>query len=90
MSGHFLKMHDKQTTRLELNLPEPRIWDAKRLAEFLGVSVHWVFKRTQSSAEDPIPRVPGIGRLKFDTENPRFQNWMRRQLGLVDLEGEYE
>lgn len=90
MSSPLLRMPNKQTSRLELNLPEPRIWDAERLAEFLGVSVHWVFKRTQSKAADPIPRVPGIGRLKFDTQNPRFQNWMRRQLGLVDLEGEYE
>jgi hypothetical protein len=73
-----------------LNLPEPRIWDAERLAEFLGVSVHWVFKRTQRKAADPIPRVSGIGRLKFDTANPRFQDWMRRQLGLIDLEGDNE
>jgi hypothetical protein len=90
MSTPFLRMPDKETSKPKLNLPEPRIWDAKRLAEFLGISVHWVFKRTQSSAEDPIPRIPGIGRLKFDTQNPRFQDWMRRQLGLIDLEGEDE
>lgn len=72
----------------DLNLPPPRIWNPKHLADFLGLTVSWVYKRTQNNAEDPIPRVPGIGRLKFDTENPRFQEWMRRQLGLVDLEGE--
>ena len=64
-----------------LDLPAPRIWTPKHLAEFLGVSVHWVYKRTEAAAEDPIPRVAGVGRLRFDTHSPRFQTWMRRQLG---------
>lgn len=67
-----------------LDLPAPRIWQPKHLAEFLGVSVHWVYKRTETSAEDPIPRVAGVGRLRFDTHSPKFQDWMRRQLGYVD------
>lgn len=72
-----------------LHLPAPRIWKPKHLAEFLGVSVHWVYKRTETSAEDPIPRVVGVGRLRFDTLAPSFQIWMRRQLGDVDtVEGD--
>jgi hypothetical protein len=48
------------------------------------VSVHWVYKRTEASASDPIPRIPGVGRLSFDTQSPLFQEWMRRQLGYID------
>ena len=65
----------------ELSLPGPRIWTPKQLAELLQVSVSWVYKRTESSAEDPIPRVAGVGRLRFDTHSPKFQSWMRRQIG---------
>jgi hypothetical protein len=69
-----------------LNLPEPRVWTPQHLAEFLGVSVSWVYKRTQEKAEDPIPRVPGVGVLRFDTQSLHFQNWMQRQLGYIDIE----
>ena len=86
MATNVLRMHNQASAKTLLNLPAPRIWDGKRLAEFLGVSLSWVYKRTGEDAEDPIPRIPGIGRLKFDTENPKFQNWMRRQLGYVDIE----
>ena len=68
-----------------LDLPAPRIWTPKNLANFLGLSIHWVYKRTETSAEDPIPRVAGVGHLRFDTHSPTFQAWMRRQLGYVDL-----
>jgi hypothetical protein len=71
-----------------LNLPPPRVWAPKHLAGFLGVSVSWVYKRTMEKADDPIPRVSGVGLLRFDTSSPRFQEWMRRQLGCgyVDIE----
>jgi hypothetical protein len=82
---NILKMPN-QNTKPGLNLPEPRVWSPKHLADFLGVSIHWVYKRTMEDAEDAIPRVPGIGRLRFDTNSPRFQDWMRRQLGYVDIE----
>lgn len=62
-----------------LNLPAPRIWTPKHLADFLGVSVSWVYQRTMRAAEDPIPRVAGVGRLRFDTQAPAFQAWLRRQ-----------
>jgi hypothetical protein len=71
-----------EETASVLNLPAPRIWKPKHLAEFLGVSIHWIYKRTETSAEDPIPRIPGVGRLSFDTHSPAFQRWMGRQLGL--------
>ncbi len=83
---NVFKMPTKARAKPVLNLPAPRIWSQKQLADFLGVSLSWIYKRTSPNAEDPIPRIPGIGRLKFDTENPRFQDWMRRQLGYVDIE----
>jgi hypothetical protein len=77
---------DNQSVKTALNLPEPRIWSRKYLADFLGVSASWVYQRTMKNAEDPIPRIVGIGRLKFDTASPQFQDWMRRQLGYIDRE----
>ena len=62
-----------------LELPGPRIWTLKHLADFLGVSASWVYQRTTASADDPIPRVAGVGRLRFDTQSPAFQAWLRRQ-----------
>ena len=73
-------------SRPALELPGPRIWQPADLARFLGVSRSWIYKRTEASAEDPIPRVRGVGRLRFDTQSLNFLEWMRRQLGDVDME----
>lgn len=67
-----------------LDLPGPRVWRVDDLANFLRVSKSWIYQRTTASAEDPIPRIPGVGRLSFDTHDPRFVEWMRRQLGHID------
>jgi hypothetical protein len=75
---------------LPLNLPAPRIWTPKHLGEFLSVSASWIYKRTERNAEDPIPRIPGCGRLRFDTNSIAFQDWMRRQLGYIDEDGRSE
>jgi hypothetical protein len=87
MAGNVVQFRHQQDKQIfNLNLPAPRIWTPQHLAEFLGVSTSWVLKRTQAKAKDPIPRIVGVGRLRFDTESPRFQDWMRRQLGYVDIE----
>ena len=78
-----IQTNDASAHPKPLDLPAPRVWKPKHLADFLGVSVHWVYKRTQSNVEDPVPRIPGVGRLSFDTHSPAFQAWMRRQLGYV-------
>jgi hypothetical protein len=83
---NIVRMPGAQSRKPALNLPEPRIWAPKHLADFLGVSVSWVYKRTQEDAEVGIPHIPGVGRLRFDTWHPEFQDWMRRQLGYVDIE----
>jgi hypothetical protein len=82
---NILKMPN-QSAKPGLNLPEPRVWTPQHLATFLGVSIHWVYKRCQAKAEDPIPRIAGVGRLRFDTASQLFEDWMRRQLGSVDSE----
>jgi len=71
---------------LALGLPGPRIWRPDDLARFLGVSRSWVYRRTEQNAEDPIPRIRGVGRLRFDTQSGDFQQWMRRQLDSVDTD----
>ena len=68
-----------------VGLPPPRVWKPKDLADFLGVSISWVYKRTEAKADDPIPRIPGVGQLRFDTHSPAFQAWIERQLGCVDI-----
>lgn len=85
-NNNILKMPGAQSVKPALNLPAPRVWAPKDLAAFLGVSIHWVYKRCETSAEDPIPRITGVGRLRFDTASLLFQDWMRRQLGYVDTE----
>lgn len=73
-----------------LNLPGPRIWLPEDLAKYLRVSVSWVSKRLEKKAKDPIPRIPGVSHVRFDSESPAFQDWMRRQLGIVDSEASDE
>lgn len=87
-SNNVLKMPSSQSAKPALNLHGPRIWTPQHLAEFLGVSTSWIYKRTMEGAENSIPRIQGIGRLRFDTESPMFQSWMRKQLGCgyVDVE----
>lgn len=89
-TNNVVRMPGSQSTKPALNLPGPRVWGPQHLAEFLGLSVHWVYKRCETKAENPIPRIPNIGRLRFDTQSPLFQNWCWRQLGLVDIEGSDE
>jgi hypothetical protein len=69
-----------------LDLPAPRIWKLDDLTGFLRVSKSWVYKRTEPRCEDPIPRIAGCGRLRFDTWNPEFQSWMARHLGREEQE----
>jgi hypothetical protein len=65
-----------------------RIWKPSDLAEFLRVSVGWVYSRTGPSAPDPIPRCKGIRRIRFDTASKEFQGWLARNLGIdVDSNG---
>jgi hypothetical protein len=61
-------------------LPSPRIWTPKNLADFCGFSVHWVYKKTQSDCSDPVPRCKGMRQIRFDTKDPKFQEWLARQL----------
>ena len=86
MSRNVVRFQQSKGAKPALNLPDPRVWKPQDLSAFLGVSVHWVYKRCERKADDPIPRIPGIGRLRFDTHHPDFQDWMRRQLGYVDME----
>ena len=63
-----------------LDLPPPRIWKLSHLAAFLGVSKSYLYKKSMSSSDNPIPRIAGYGRLAFDTQSPLFQAWLRSYL----------
>lgn len=60
----------------KLELPPPRIWEPKHLAEFFGLSIHWVDKLMKS--DDPPPRCSGVGRRRFDTHSRAFREWLVR------------
>lgn len=66
--------------QMSITLPSPRIWKPKDLADFLGFSVHWVYKQTKAGADDPPPRCKGLSRIRFDSGDPLFQAWLSRQL----------
>ena len=85
MATNVVRFQQPTQSKPSLDLPAPRVWGPQDLARFLGVSVHWVYKRCEAKAEDPIPRIPGVGRLKFDTHHPAFHAWLARQLGYVDM-----
>jgi len=70
--------------------PGPRIWTALDLVKFLRVSVHWVRKRMEKLADDPLPRMPGFRQIRIDTSSPKFRAWLNRQLGNVNNEGSDE
>jgi hypothetical protein len=80
----FPMRQTNQQAHSGLNLPGPRIWKPKHLAEFFGFSVHWVYKITKSTSEDPPPRCQGIGRLAWDTQSQAFQQWIIRRLRTID------
>ncbi len=86
MSATILRMPENRQPQPSLNLPEPRIWDAQRLADYLGFSIHWVYKRCEKNADNPIPRIKGTRLIKFDTWSPAFQAWLIWFLDDVDTE----
>lgn len=77
---------ERSQKQTPLNLPGPRIWLIEDLASYLRMSPSWVEKRLETKAKDRIPRIPGVSHVRFDTESPIFQAWMRRTLGIVDSE----
>lgn len=62
-----------------LELPAPRVWTAENLAAYFQEPVSWVKSRRRKP--DPPPKIEGIKRLRFDTQNPAFREWLERTLG---------
>jgi hypothetical protein len=77
-----IKRTDAGAHTESLDLPGPRIWTPKHLAEFLGVSVSWVYKRTQNDAEDPIPRVLGGAVCALIRTHRHFKNGCSASLAM--------
>lgn len=50
-----------------------RYWDVDEFAEFLGVSRHWVYKRTQSNGPETIPHSKFGKFLRFDPQSQSYR-----------------
>src|SRR5205085_9248570 len=55
-----------------------RYWDIDEFAEFLGVSRHWVYKRTQSNGPETIPHSKFGKFLRFDPQSAELQEWLEK------------
>lgn len=75
---HWSRRRATEEVRLSADKP---IWTPKDLADYLSLSLAWVYERTRPGAVDPIPRCPGITRIRFNTRSRVFQDWLARQIG---------
>ena len=62
-----------------------RLLKPPEFAAILGVAVGFIYKRTMRGAQDPIPRCPGYGRLMFNPNDPKLQEWITRNFGPLNL-----
>ena len=67
---------------------QKRIIGPRELAEIFGFSLAWVYKQTRKGAADPPPRCE-VGRLRFDTWDPKFQAWLNRKLGCPERKSDF-
>ena len=56
----------------------PKLWMPDDLAEFLGVNVSWIYKRTRTGGPDTIPHIKLGKYLRFDPMSQSFQVWLER------------
>ncbi len=62
-------------------LPGPRVWTAKELADFLRVKVSTIWDRTRKNGIDPPPRCK-TRKLTFDTQSVEFLMWLAKWMGI--------
>ena len=59
------------------SVSRPKLWLPEDLAEYLGVPVGWVYKKTRRQGAERIPHLKLGKYLRFDPESPAFQEWLR-------------
>jgi predicted DNA-binding transcriptional regulator AlpA len=56
---------------------KPKLWLPKTLADYLGVPVSWVYKRTKKkNPPEIIPHVKLGKYVRFDPESSAFRDWL--------------
>jgi excisionase family DNA binding protein len=51
----------------------------QELSAYLGVSLGFIYERTQRGAVDVIPHIKMGRLLRFDVESEAFKDWLRRR-----------
>jgi len=63
----------------EFSQPLRKFWDVEQLADYLNVSVKWVYKHTRRNSPECIPHLKLGKYLRFNPESEAFQAWLQRQ-----------
>ncbi len=56
-----------------------RFWTPAELADYLRVSIRWVYEHTRTNCCDPIPHIKLGKYIRFNPESPAFIAWLQRQ-----------
>jgi excisionase family DNA binding protein len=51
----------------------------EELSVYLGVSLGFIYERTQQGATDTIPHIKMGRLLRFDVESEAFKDWLRHR-----------
>ena len=63
----------------------PKLWLPEDLANYLGVPVGWIYKRTRKDGPETIPHLKLGKYLRFDPESLAFQEWLARHEAFNNL-----
>jgi hypothetical protein len=54
----------------------PKLWTPEVLADYLGVPVSWIYKRTRKNGPESIPHIKLGKYVRFDPESLPFRDWL--------------
>jgi hypothetical protein len=57
---------------------KPKLWTPQVLADYLGVPVGWIYKRTRKNGPEHIPHIKLGKYIRFDPQSITFQDWLNR------------
>lgn len=58
-------------------ITKPKLWTPEILADYLGVPVSWVYKRTRKkNAPEMIPHIKLGKYIRFDPQSQAFRDWL--------------
>jgi hypothetical protein len=66
----------------------PKLWGPDELADYLGVAVSWIYKRTRKDGPEAIPHIKLGKYIRFDPESAVFQTWLaNHEVGCEGTDG---